>query len=34
MLDLDAGATKDQIEAALAGHVLAETELIGSYTSP
>ncbi len=34
MLDLDAGATKDQIEAALEGHILAETELIGSYTSP
>jgi Raf kinase inhibitor-like YbhB/YbcL family protein len=30
-LDLDAGATKDDLEAAMEGHVLAEAELTGTY---
>lgn len=31
-LGLDAGATKDQLEAAMEGHILAETQLEGTYT--
>ena len=31
MLDLDGSATKEQVEAAMAGHKLEETELIGIY---
>jgi Raf kinase inhibitor-like YbhB/YbcL family protein len=31
MLDLPAGATKDQLIAALKGHVLAEGQLMGTY---
>ncbi len=30
-LDLGPGATKDQLLAALKGHILAETELVGTY---
>jgi Raf kinase inhibitor-like YbhB/YbcL family protein len=30
-LGLDFGATKDQVEAAMSGHVLATAELIGRY---
>ena len=31
LLDLKPGATKAQLEAAMAGHVLAQAELIGRY---
>jgi hypothetical protein len=34
MLDLDAGVTKDQINAALEGHILGEAQLVGTYKSP
>ncbi len=30
-LDLEEGADKEEVESALAGHVLAHTELIGTY---
>ncbi|RDZ65823.1 YbhB/YbcL family Raf kinase inhibitor-like protein [Haloferax sp. Atlit-12N] len=30
-LDLDAGATKADLKRAIAGHVIAETQLIGTY---
>jgi Raf kinase inhibitor-like YbhB/YbcL family protein len=32
MLDLDAGATKEQLLQAMEGHILAQTELMGTYT--
>jgi hypothetical protein len=32
MLNLESGATKAQVEAAMAGHILAQTELIGRYS--
>ena len=31
MLSLEEGATKKQIEAAMQGHIIAKTELIGTY---
>jgi Raf kinase inhibitor-like YbhB/YbcL family protein len=31
-LDLDAGATKEELLQAMEGHVLAQTELMGTYT--
>jgi Raf kinase inhibitor-like YbhB/YbcL family protein len=31
MLDLPAGATKDQVMNALKGHIVAETQLVGKY---
>lgn len=31
-LDLPAGATRDQVEAAMKGHVLKEAQLIGKYS--
>jgi len=31
-LGLKAGATKDQLEAAMNGHILAAAELIGRYS--
>lgn len=31
VLSLDAGATKAQVEAAMAGHILAQAQLIGKY---
>ncbi len=34
MLDLPAGATKAQIEAAVQGHVLTQAELMGRYNRP
>ena len=34
MLDLPLGATRDQLLAAAAGHVLATGELVGSYAEP
>jgi len=34
MLDLPLGATRDQLLAALAGHVLASGELVGRYAEP
>lgn len=33
-LDLPAGATKPQLEAAMAGHILATAELMGRYDRP
>jgi Raf kinase inhibitor-like YbhB/YbcL family protein len=30
-LDLDAGATKEDLLAAMEGHILAEAELVGGY---
>jgi hypothetical protein len=32
MLNLESGATKAQVEAAMAGHILAQAELIGLYS--
>jgi Raf kinase inhibitor-like YbhB/YbcL family protein len=32
VLDLDAGASKDDLLQAMQGHVLAQTELMGTYT--
>jgi phosphatidylethanolamine-binding protein (PEBP) family uncharacterized protein len=32
VLDLPAGATKADLERAMAGHVLAVAELVGTYT--
>lgn len=32
VLDLDAGASKDDVLQAMQGHVLAQTELMGTYT--
>jgi Raf kinase inhibitor-like YbhB/YbcL family protein len=32
VLDLEAGATKDQLLQAMEGHILAETELMGTYS--
>jgi hypothetical protein len=34
MLNLETGETKDAILKAIEGHVLAEAELVGAYTSP
>ncbi len=34
LLELPAGAGKDEILQALDGHILAQTQLVGSYTSP
>jgi Raf kinase inhibitor-like YbhB/YbcL family protein len=34
MLDLPAGATKDQLLAAMKGHILAEGQLMGTYARP
>ncbi|MBW4557482.1 MAG: YbhB/YbcL family Raf kinase inhibitor-like protein [Trichormus sp. ATA11-4-KO1] len=31
LLGLDFGATKEELEAAMSGHILAKTELIGRY---
>jgi Raf kinase inhibitor-like YbhB/YbcL family protein len=31
-LELDAGATKDALEGAMEGHILAQAELMGTYT--
>lgn len=31
-LDLQAGATKDEVEASMEGHILAETQLEGTYS--
>ncbi|ADH84872.1 YbhB/YbcL family Raf kinase inhibitor-like protein [Desulfurivibrio alkaliphilus] len=33
-LDLPAGATKTRVEAAMAGHILAQAELMGRYDRP
>lgn len=33
-LDLPAGSTKSQVEAAMRGHILAHTELVGLYDRP
>ena len=33
-LDLDAGATKEELEAVMANHVLEQTQLIGLYERP
>jgi Raf kinase inhibitor-like YbhB/YbcL family protein len=32
MLDLPAGATREQLEQAMEGHILAQAELMGTYT--
>jgi Raf kinase inhibitor-like YbhB/YbcL family protein len=32
--DLDSGASREQLEEALSGHVLAKAELIGTYERP
>ena len=32
MLDLKAGASKDELLKAMEGHVLAEAELMGTYS--
>jgi Raf kinase inhibitor-like YbhB/YbcL family protein len=32
MLDLPAGATKEQLERAMEGHILGQAELMGTYT--
>jgi len=32
VLDLDAGASKEQLLQALEGHILAQAELMGTYT--
>jgi Raf kinase inhibitor-like YbhB/YbcL family protein len=34
MLDLPAGARKDEILEAIDGHILAQTQLSGTYASP
>jgi len=34
VLDLEAGATKAQVEQAMEGHILAQTQLIGRYKRP
>jgi len=34
MLDLEAGATREQLEDGIAGHVLAEAELMGTFERP
>ncbi len=31
LLDLEAGATKEEVEEAMTGHILAHTELMGKY---
>jgi hypothetical protein len=31
-LDLDSGATKDQLLEAMQGHILAEAQLMGTYS--
>ena len=31
-LELESGATKDAVEAAMEGHILSQTELMGTYT--
>jgi len=31
MLELEEGATKKQVESAMEGHILQQTELIGLY---
>lgn len=33
-LNLDHGATKQQVEAEMSGHILAKTELMGRYDAP
>jgi len=33
-LDLPAGSSKQNIEKAMAGHILAEAELLGRYKRP